>query len=231
MESAYQEQGHVVATDSADNACVRSNTELQNPGSSPVALVTGSTSGIGAAIVRRLSKQGYAIVLHSRSSAEAGHALAAELGNARYIQADLAEDAVQQAFVRAWRDIGSLREPSRFESWLHTLVVRACYDEARRNRRWQADVRVLAPVAELTGHDQAPDDRDVIERGFRMLSPEHRMVLVLHFYLDLSAGEIGQRLGVPAGTARSRLHYALAALRAAIEADERGTQRRAGGSA
>lgn len=144
---------------------------------------------------------------------------------------DLAEDAVQQAFVRAWRDIGSLREPSRFESWLHTLVVRACYDEARRNRRWQADVRVLAPVAELTGHDQAPDDRDVIERGFRMLSPEHRMVLVLHFYLDLSAGEIGQRLGVPAGTARSRLHYALAALRAAIEADERGTQRRAGGTA
>lgn len=144
---------------------------------------------------------------------------------------DTAEDAVQQAFVRAWRDIGSLREPSRFESWLHTLVVRACYDEARRIRRWQADLRVLAPAIDVSRHDQPPDDRDEIERGFRLLSPEHRMVLVLHFYLDLSAVEIGARLGIPAGTARSRLHYALAALRAAIDADERATQRQAGGTA
>jgi RNA polymerase sigma-70 factor, ECF subfamily len=144
---------------------------------------------------------------------------------------DTAEDAVQQAFVRAWRDLGSLREPARFESWLHTLVIRSCYDEARRNRRWQADLRVLTPVVEVSRHDQAPDDRDLIERGFRLLSPEHRMVLVLHFYLDLSAVEIGARLGIPAGTARSRLHYALGALRAAIDSDERASQRRAGGTA
>lgn len=141
---------------------------------------------------------------------------------------DLAEDAVQGAFVRAWRDIGSLREPGRFAAWLHTLVVRACYDEARRNRRWHADVRMLSPVPDPAGHDPALDDRDVIERGFRMLSPEHRMVLVLHFYLDLSAADIGARLGIPAGTARSRLHYALAALRAVIEADERPANQRAG---
>jgi RNA polymerase sigma-70 factor (ECF subfamily) len=141
---------------------------------------------------------------------------------------DLAEDAVQQAFVRAWRDLGSLREPTRFEPWLHTLVTRACYDEARRSRRWQADVRVVAPVA-LSTHDPSPDDRDVIERGFRMLSHEHRMILVLHFYLDLNAAEIGGRLGIPPGTARSRLHYALAALRSAIEADERGAKLHSGG--
>jgi NAD(P)-dependent dehydrogenase (short-subunit alcohol dehydrogenase family) len=79
---------------------VRFDTELQNPGSSPVALVTGSTSGIGAAVARRLSNEGYAIVLHSRSSAEAGHALVAELGNATYIQADLAEDADRIRLVR-----------------------------------------------------------------------------------------------------------------------------------
>jgi RNA polymerase sigma-70 factor, ECF subfamily len=144
---------------------------------------------------------------------------------------DLAEDAVQQAFVRAWRDIGSLRDAGRFEAWLHTLVVRACYDEARRHRRWQADVRVLTPVTELATQDRVPEDRDVIERGFRMLSPEHRMVVILHFYLDLSAGEIGARLGIPAGTARSRLHYALAALRSALEADERGARFQAGGTA
>jgi len=68
--------------------------------SSPVALVTGSTSGIGAAIARRLSNEGYAVVLHSRSSAEKGHALAAELGNAIYIQADLADDADRIRLVR-----------------------------------------------------------------------------------------------------------------------------------
>jgi len=65
-----------------------------------VALVTGSTSGIGAAIARRLSNEGYAVVLHSRSSADAGHAMAAELGNAIYIQADLAEDADRISLVR-----------------------------------------------------------------------------------------------------------------------------------
>jgi NAD(P)-dependent dehydrogenase (short-subunit alcohol dehydrogenase family) len=66
----------------------------------PVALVTGSTSGIGAAIARRLSQDGFAVVLHSRSSAEQGHALAAELGSAAYVQADLADDADRVRLVR-----------------------------------------------------------------------------------------------------------------------------------
>jgi RNA polymerase sigma-70 factor (ECF subfamily) len=143
---------------------------------------------------------------------------------------DLAEDAVQGAFVRAWRDLGSLREPGRFDAWLHTLVIRACYDEARQRRRWQADVRVVVPL-DLSTRDPSPDDRDEIERGFRALSPEHRMILVLHFYLDLSAPEIGARLGIPPGTARSRLHYALTALRSALEADARGATMRTGGTA
>lgn len=67
---------------------------------SPVALVTGSTSGIGAAIARRLSTEGFSIVLHSRSSAEAGHALARELGSAAYVQADLADDADRVRLIR-----------------------------------------------------------------------------------------------------------------------------------
>ena len=68
--------------------------------SQPVALITGSTSGIGAAIARRLSREGYAIVLHSRSSTEAGQALAAELGMAAYVQADLAQDADRVRLIR-----------------------------------------------------------------------------------------------------------------------------------
>jgi RNA polymerase sigma-70 factor (ECF subfamily) len=143
---------------------------------------------------------------------------------------DLAEDAVQGAFVRAWRDFGTLRHPGRFDAWLHTLVIRACYDEARQRRRWQADVRVVVPL-DLSTRDPSPDDRDEIERGFRALSPEHRMILVLHFYLDLSAPEIGARLGIPPGTARSRLHYSLTALRTALAADARGATMRTGGTA
>lgn len=66
----------------------------------PVALVTGSTSGIGAAIARRLSQEGYAVVLHSRSSVDTGRAMAAELGRAAYVQADLAVDADRVRLVR-----------------------------------------------------------------------------------------------------------------------------------
>jgi len=146
-------------------------------------------------------------------------------GTARLMlrDADLAEDAVQQALVKAWRDLPSLRDTGRFGPWLQTLIVRACYDEARRNRRWHADVRVLPPAAETTEHDSSIADRELIDRGMRSLSADHRAILVLHFYLDLPPIEIGDRLGIPAGTARSRLHYALAALRAAVEADDRST--------
>jgi RNA polymerase sigma-70 factor (ECF subfamily) len=145
-------------------------------------------------------------------------------GTARLLlaDADLAEDAVQGALVRAWRDLGTLRDPDRFGPWLQKLLVRACYDEARRRRRWRAEIRVLKPIEEASTREQSTlDDRELIERAFRALSREHRTILVLHFYLDLSPGEIGSRLGIPTGTARSRLHYALAALRAAIAANER----------
>src|SRR5579863_9973127 len=70
------------------------------PHSIPVALVTGSTSGIGTAIARRLSAEGFAVILHSRSSAEMGRALATELGTAVYVQANLAEDADRTRLVR-----------------------------------------------------------------------------------------------------------------------------------
>jgi RNA polymerase sigma-70 factor (ECF subfamily) len=140
---------------------------------------------------------------------------------------DLAEDAVQQALIRTWKDIRSLRDPDRFEPWLHKLLVRACYDEARRRRRWLAEVPALA-VVETGAVDAALGERDLIERAFRSLSPEHRAVLVLHFYLDLTPADIAIRLDLPGGTARSRLHYALAGLRAAIEAGERGGGLRTG---
>lgn len=140
---------------------------------------------------------------------------------------DLAEDAVQQALIRAWRDLPTLRDVDRFGPWLQTLLVRACYDEARRRRRWSATVRVL-PALEKSGDGGEVADRDLIERGMRALSVDHRTILALHFYLDLEPAEIADRLRIPAGTARSRLHYALVALRAAVEASERAADPRRG---
>lgn len=135
--------------------------------------------------------------------------------------ADLAEDAVQEALVRAWRQLPALRDPDRFDAWLHRLVVNACADQGRQLRRWSQQVRLLPPETAAGDHASSVADRDQVERGFRRLKPEQRAVLVLHHYSGLSAAEIAQVLGIPEGTARSRLHYATAALRAALEADAR----------
>ncbi|HET7030093.1 MAG TPA: sigma-70 family RNA polymerase sigma factor [Candidatus Limnocylindrales bacterium] len=135
---------------------------------------------------------------------------------------DLAEDAVQQALVIAWRELPRLRDPDRFDAWLQRTLVHACYAESRRRRLWTVNVRVL-PVDGPAGPDEvgAIADRDEIESAFKRLPPEQRAILVLHHYLGLESGEIGEVLDIPAGTARSRLHYAHRAMRAILEADAR----------
>lgn len=135
--------------------------------------------------------------------------------------AELAEDATQEALVRAWRDLPSLRDAERFDAWLYRLIARACADIGRRRRRWRAEARIL--VAERTEPDSASTlaNRDELERGLRRLTPAQQAILVLHFYVGLSPSEAADALDIPVGTAKSRLHYALEALRAAIQADER----------
>lgn len=136
--------------------------------------------------------------------------------------AELARDAVQVAMLGAWQDLPSLRDPDRFDAWLSRLVVNACYVEARRERRWVAKVRLIP-----NDHQTLPDssfglaDRDELERAFRRLPPEQRAVVVLHHYRGLPLTEVAATLGIPHGTARSRLHHATRQLRAAIEADAR----------
>lgn len=134
-----------------------------------------------------------------------------------------AEDAVQEALVHAWRELPGLRDPDRFDAWLHRLIVNACADQGRHARRWSAEVRMIR--SEPTTEDGANSiaDRDQLERGFRRLKPEQRTIVVLHFYVGLPVPEIAETLGIPAGTVKSRLHYATAALRAALEADARGS--------
>jgi RNA polymerase sigma-70 factor (ECF subfamily) len=135
---------------------------------------------------------------------------------------DLAEDATQQALLAIWRDLPQLRDPARFDAWSYRLLVRACYAEGRRTRRWAPNLRLLPD-----GDPVAPEglsevvDRDQLERGFRRLSIDHRAVVVLHHYLDLTLDDVAETLGVPVGTVRSRLHHAMRGLRAALDADAR----------
>jgi RNA polymerase sigma-70 factor (ECF subfamily) len=136
-----------------------------------------------------------------------------------------AEDAVQQALWTAWSDLPGLREPARFDAWLYRLLIRACYRAGHSRRRRAAIVSIVPEMDDLpgTGSTDAIVDRDALERAFASLSTEHRAVVVLHHYLGLGLDEIATIVGVPHGTARSRLHYALLKLRSAIEAAEPST--------
>jgi RNA polymerase sigma-70 factor, ECF subfamily len=135
---------------------------------------------------------------------------------------DLAEDATQQTLVAIWRDLPQLRDPARFDAWSYRLLVRACYAEGRAVRRWSPNLQVLPEDAPTTS--SALDgviDRDQLETAIRRLSVDHRTVLVLHHYADLPPDRVAQILEIPVGTVHSRLHYAMRAMRAALEADER----------
>jgi RNA polymerase sigma factor (sigma-70 family) len=135
---------------------------------------------------------------------------------------DRAQDAVQAALIVAWRELRTLRDPDLFEPWLHRILTNECYAEARRRRRWSTQVRVL-PMQDQpdTGEILTVNDRDQLERAFRRLTLEQRSVLVFHHYVGLPLSEVADRLGIPLGTAKSRLHHATAALRASLEADAR----------
>ncbi|HEU4673145.1 MAG TPA: sigma-70 family RNA polymerase sigma factor [Candidatus Limnocylindrales bacterium] len=135
---------------------------------------------------------------------------------------ELAEDAVQEALVAAWRELPRLRDAERFEAWLTRIVVHRCYAMSKTTRARSA-VRRLDPGQDVPGPDalSALHDRDELERGFRRLPIGHRAVLVLHHYVGLEPTDIAEALGIPPGTVRSRLHYAHRALRAALEADAR----------
>lgn len=128
-----------------------------------------------------------------------------------------AQDASQQALLGAWRDLPTLREPARFEAWLRRLVVHACYAEARSDRRWVARVHILPNDISLEPDvARSVADRDELDGAFRRLTPEQRAIVVLHHHLGYPLTEIAATLGIPDGTARSRLHHAVRQLRIAL---------------
>ncbi len=128
--------------------------------------------------------------------------------------ADLADDAVQAALITSWRELRTLRDPDRFERWLHRILANECYAEARRRNRWSGDIRTLPVDGEASSHGiLSVNDRDELDRAFRRLTLEQRAVLVFHYYLDLPVAEVADRLGIPVGTVKSRLSRAMARLR------------------
>ena len=135
---------------------------------------------------------------------------------------DLADDAVQSALLDAWRDIRTLRDPDRFEPWLHRILTNACYTEARRRTRRSETIRLI-PAEPVHGPDEYLhiERRDQLDRAFRRLTVEQRVVLVYHHYLDLSLPEIADRMEIPLGTVKSRMFHAKQALRASLEAESR----------
>lgn len=137
---------------------------------------------------------------------------------------DRAEDAVQETFVAAWRDIRGLRDPDRFDAWLHRLLVRSCYRQLRLDHRRRIVELQVVPVSEpaQVGPELSAATRDQLDRGFRRLGADHCAVLVLHHYLGLSLDEVADILSIPRGTAKSRLNRAVGVMRAGLEADDRG---------
>ena len=142
---------------------------------------------------------------------------------------DRAQDATQEAIVRAWRELPHLRDPERFQAWLRRMVVNACYDEGRRiHRRAEISLVNLAD-RQVVDSTSAFVETDRIERAFRRLPLDQRAALVLQYKFGLSHPEIAETLGVPLGTVKSRLRYGSAALRASLEADDRAAAVATGG--
>jgi RNA polymerase sigma-70 factor (ECF subfamily) len=142
------------------------------------------------------------------------------LGAARLIVRDpeLAHDATQDALIRVWRDLPGLRDTDRFDAWTHRITVNACLDQLRRRRRRPIEVHIddVSIVGAADG-SAALEDRAVLDRALDRLAPDARAVVVLHYYVGLPISEVAVILGIPGGTAKSRLNRSLTAMRTAID--------------
>jgi RNA polymerase sigma factor (sigma-70 family) len=156
---------------------------------------------------------------HDAFAVLAGASIARLDAAARLILRDpeLARDAVQEGFIRAWRSLPTLRDPDRFEAWLHRLVFHACMDATRRRRRRPVEVE-LTPFDNPAVSDMASliADRDLLDGALKRLRPEWRAVVVLHYFLGMDLPAVAAALGIPVGTAKSRHHRAIGEMRLRI---------------
>ncbi len=124
-----------------------------------------------------------------------------------------AEDATHDAFLKAWQHWNELRDPERFEAWFMRILVNTCRDHLRRVSRVRD---ISADIQAADDEGRRADDRDAVGAALAQLSPDHRAAVALRYYQDLTVDDIALRLGVSAGTIKSRLHYALKHLSAVL---------------
>lgn len=168
-----------------------------------------------------------ALVVRAQRGEEVAFAAITQASSGRFKQVSyrilrdrhLAEDATQAALVEIWRTLPKLRDPGRFDAWAYRVLVHACYREAGRYRR---SFGVEPGERELAGPDEmaAVNDRDQLERGFARLSVDHRAVMVLHYFADLTIEDTARALGISTGTAKSRLNRAMKRMRVALRAED-----------
>ena len=143
---------------------------------------------------------------------------------------ELARDAVQEALIRAWRDLRVLRDPERFDAWLHRLTVNACLDIARHRRRRVIEVELDPIDSPISGdHAGAVADREIVDAAMRRLDESSRAIVVLHYFLGMPLTDVAATLGIPIGTVKSRLHRALGEMRVAVETEPPSTSPVPGG--
>jgi RNA polymerase sigma-70 factor (ECF subfamily) len=177
---------------------------------------------------RRGDREAYETLVRRKVAAVYRTALAV-LGN----EAD-AHDAVQDAFLAAWRRLPSLRDADRFDAWLGRITLNACRMALRRRRGVreiamtdQAEPRATAGAAREPADPATSDleaasvSADAFDRAFGRLSVDQRALIVLHHLDGLPVADIGARLGIPTGTVKSRLHHARLALERALAREDR----------
>jgi RNA polymerase sigma-70 factor (ECF subfamily) len=130
---------------------------------------------------------------------------------------DEAQDATQEAFIKAWRNRRSLRDPARIEAWLSRILVNSCRDRLRARARFGARIVELDDLGSAHDHTDQASTRDELDRALGALDPDHRVVVILRFWADLTVDDIAARLGVPSGTVKSRLHHSMRTLRSCLE--------------
>jgi RNA polymerase sigma-70 factor (ECF subfamily) len=128
-----------------------------------------------------------------------------------------ADDATQDAFAQAWRHRGSLRDPARFDAWFGRILVNVCREKLRQRERRK--VRALTETDDPATADSTDHvtSRDAVDRALNCLDADHRIVIVLRYWADMTVDEIAERIEVRPGTVKSRLHYALRSMRPGLE--------------
>jgi RNA polymerase sigma-70 factor (ECF subfamily) len=129
---------------------------------------------------------------------------------------ELAHDAVQDTLMNAWRSLPGLRDPDRFDAWLHRLLVRSSIDLLRRRRSRAIEVELPAIGGPwIHDLDTRVAERELVDVALRRLEPSWRALVVLHYFLGMPLPEASVVLGIPLGTAKSRLHRSLSLMRSA----------------